>query len=241
MAVTKIALSLLVILLVVPVLCRFLPARELQVADADRVRCSLPNPAAPPAREGPVQAAWRFAIDYVKNLWFIVYTTVPLMLLAGFLGAVVATLLPNDLLRDVPFGFLLLFMTSLVGTFLPVPIGFDVAVAGALLNGGLAPGYVMALVFTLGIFSIYSFFIVAGAISLRASLLLGGVIVGIGIGAGWGVDAFHKWQSRRALDILTSFNLFGVNSAHAAEAEPFRVLRERDQVITLHRRPFNPR
>ena len=62
--------------------------------------------------------------------------------------------------------FCVLFMASLVGTFLPVPIGFDVAVAGALLNGGLAPGYVMALVFTLGIFSIYSFFIVAGAISI---------------------------------------------------------------------------
>jgi uncharacterized membrane protein YraQ (UPF0718 family) len=241
MAVTKIALSLIVILLVVPVLCRFLPARELEVADADRVRCSLPNPGAPPAREGPVQALLRFMIDYAKNLWFIIYTTVPLMLLAGFLGAVVATLLPNDLLRDVPFGFLLLFMTSLVGTFLPVPIGFDVAVAGALLNGGLAPGYVMALVFTLGIFSIYSFFIVAGAISLRAALLLGGVIVVVGIGAGWSVDAFHKWQSRRALEILTSFNLFGVSTAHAEEAAPFRVLRERDHTITLHRRPFNPR
>jgi uncharacterized membrane protein YraQ (UPF0718 family) len=79
----------------------------------------------------------RFVLDYGKNLWFIVWTTVPLMLLAGFLGSVVATLLPNDLLRNVPFGFLVLFMASLVGTFLPVPIGFDVAVAGALLNGGL--------------------------------------------------------------------------------------------------------
>src|SRR4030095_7849949 len=105
-----------------------------------------------PARENPVQALLRFVIDYGKNLWFIIWTTVPLMLLAGFLGAVVATLLPNDLLRNVPFGFVALFLTALVGTFLPVPIGFDVAVAGALLNGGLAPGYVMALAFTLGIF-----------------------------------------------------------------------------------------
>jgi uncharacterized membrane protein YraQ (UPF0718 family) len=241
MAVFKIALSLFVILLAVPILCRFLPARELQVAEADRVRCSLPDPAAPPARENPVQAVLRFVIDYAKNLWFIVWTTVPLMLLAGFLGSVVATLLPNDLLRNVPFGFFMLFMTSLVGTFLPVPIGFDVAVAGALLNGGLAPGYVMALVFTLGIFSVYSYFIVAGAISLRAATLLGGLIVVLGMGAGWGADTWHKWQSRRALELLTSFNLFGISSAHAAGAEAFRAVRDKDHVVTLYRQPFGPR
>ena len=239
MAVMKIALSLFVILLAVPILCRFLPARELQVAD--RVRCSLPDPAAPPARENPVQALLRFVLDYGKNLWFIVWTTVPLMLLAGFLGSVVATLLPNDLLRNVPFGFLVLFMASLVGTFLPVPIGFDVAVAGALLNGGLAPGYVMALVFTLGIFSIYSFFIVAGAISWRAAWLLGALIVALGMAAGVGAHGWHQWQTQRALGILTSFDSFGIGSAHAASAEPFRVQRDKEHTITLHRTPFNPR
>lgn len=239
MAVAKIALSLFVILLAVPVLCRFLPARELQVADADRIQCSLPNPAAPPASEGPVQAVFRFAIDFLKSLWFIVWTTVPLMLLAGFLGSVVATLLPNDLLRNVPFGVGILFVTSVVGTFLPVPIGFDVAVAGALLNGGLAPGYVMALVFTLGIFSVYSWFIVAGAISLRAALLMAALIVGLGMVAGAGADAYHKWQTQRALGILTSFNLFGISSAHAADA--FRVQREKDHTISVYRTPFAPR
>ena len=221
MAVMKIALSLFVILLAVPILCRFLPERELQVAE--RVSCSLPDPAAPPARENPVQAVLRFVLDYGKNLWFIIWTTVPLMLLAGFLGSVVATLLPNDLLRNVPFGFVVLFMASLVGTFLPVPIGFDVAVAGALLNGGLAPGYVMALVFTLGIFSVYSFFIVAGAISWRAAWLLGGLIVALGMLAGVTAHGWHQWQSQRALGILTSFNSLGIGSAQAASAEPFRV------------------
>ena len=239
MAVAKIALSLFVILLAVPILCRFLPARELQVADADRIQCSLPNPTEPSASEGLVQAVFRFAIDFLKSLWFIVWTTVPLMLLAGFLGSVVATLLPNDLLRNVPFGFAILFMTSLVGTFLPVPIGFDVAVAGALLNGGLAPGYVMALVFTLGIFSIYSWFIVAGAISLRAAMLMAALIVGLGMVAGLGADAYHKWQTQRAIGILTSLNMFGIGSAQAADA--FRVQREKDHQISVHRTPFAPR
>ena len=52
MAVAKIALSLFVILLAVPILCRFLPARELQVAEADRVRCK-------PARSGSAAGARR--------------------------------------------------------------------------------------------------------------------------------------------------------------------------------------
>ena len=164
------------------------------------------------------------------------------MLLAGFLGTVVATLLPNDLLRDVPFGLGMLFMASLVGTFLPVPIGFDVAVAGALLNGGLAPGYVMALVFTLGIFSIYSFFIVAGAISLRAALLLGALIVALGIGAGWRADAYPLMADAaraRHPDRLQSLrHQLGAccrGGSHSAS------LRENDHAITLHRTPFNPR
>lgn len=241
MAVAKIAFSLVVILLAVPVICRFLPVRELQVADADRIRCSLPDTAAPPSSEGPVRAVLRFIVDFAANLWFIVKTTVPLMLLAGFLGAVAATLLPTDLLKDMPFGIVVLTLTSLVGTFLPVPIGFDVVVSGALLNSGLQPGYVMALVFTLGIFSVYSFLIVAGAISLRAALLTGAVVVAFGIAAGLGADAYHKWQSRRALEILTSFNVIGVGTANAAQAEAFRVVRDKDYVVSLRRTPFNPR
>ena len=138
----------------------------------------------------------RFVIDYGKNLWFIVWTTVPLMLLAGFLGAVVATLLPNDLLRNVPFGFVVLFMASLVGTFLPVPIGFDVAVAGALLNGGLGAGlrdgarvHARHLQHLLVLHR--------GGRDLAARrLLLGALIVALGMVAGLGAHGWHQWQSQ---------------------------------------------
>jgi uncharacterized membrane protein YraQ (UPF0718 family) len=238
MAVTKVALSLAVILAAVPLLCRLLPERQLQIAESERAHCVLPDASVPAPHEAPLQAVWRFVWDYARNLWFIVWTTVPLMLLAGFLGTVVSYFLPMDLLKETRFGLLGLTLVSLVGTFLPVPMGFDVVVAGALLNGGLQPGYVMVLLFTLGIFSVYSFFIVAGAISLRAALLLGAVIAAVGIVAGFGADAYHKWQTRRALDIL-SFNLIG--SAKAASAEPYRVVRNANQTVALQRLPFNPR
>jgi uncharacterized membrane protein YraQ (UPF0718 family) len=243
MAVGKIALSLFVILLAVPILCRFLPERELQIEPSERPRLKLPSPlpAAPDAGEGPFHAVFRFAWDYALNLWFIIKTTVPLMLLAGFLGAVVTTFLPTDMLREAPFGLTMLTLAAIVGTFLPVPIGFDVVVTGALMNVGLQPGYTMALLFTLGIFSVYSFFIIAGAISLRAATLMAGVVVVLGILAGLGAEAYHKWQTQRALRILTSFDFSLIGAAQAAEAEPYRVVREGDHGITVYRQPFRPR
>lgn len=241
MAVTKIALSLIIILIAVPVICRYLPQAQLQMPEAERISCALPDMGVAAEREGLVEAVIRFARDYSRNLWFLIRTTVPLMLLAGFLGALMATLLPASLLADVRFGAVGLALTAIVGAFLPVPIGFDVVTSGAMLNGGLEPGYVMALLFTLGIFSVYSFFIVAGAISLRAAALLGAVVICTGIVAGLGAHAYHTWQSRRALEILTGFEFSLIGSAHAEEADPFRMLEDGEHRIALHRTPFNSR
>ncbi|HEX2257204.1 MAG TPA: FG-GAP-like repeat-containing protein, partial [Afifellaceae bacterium] len=241
MAVAKIALSLAVILLVVPIICRFLPAEQLQAAKPVTAVCPLPETGAPVEHESIFRAVIQFARDYALNLWFIIKLTVPLMLLAGFLGAVIATILPADLLRDTTFGVIGLTVTALVGTFLPLPMGLDVVASAALLGGGLQPGYVMVLLFTLGIFSVYSFFIVAGAISLRAATLLGAVIVALGVLAGLAAQHYQQWQSRRALEILTSFDFAPIGSAAAAEAEPFRVIPDGEHIIRIHRLPFAER
>ena len=246
MAVTKIALSLLVILVAVPVICRFLPLAQLQAAVSERRGITLPSPRARIAeRESAFWAVIGFIRDYLINLWFIIRTTVPLMLLAGFLGAVVATLVPASLLENTSFGFAGLVAASIIGTFMPVPIGFDVVTTGALMNGGLAPGYVMALLFTLGIFSIYSFFIIAGAISARAALMLGGTIICLGILSGGGISAWHDWQSQRALKMLTGFATGLVSPVHAAtvagETVPWKVVTDGDARITLTATAFAPR
>ncbi|PWV99108.1 uncharacterized membrane protein YraQ (UPF0718 family) [Hoeflea marina] len=246
MAVTKIVLSLLVILVAVPLICRLLPAWQLQAAVGSRKALALPSPRLDSAeRETLQRAVLLFVADYLSNLWFIVRTTVPLMLLAGFLGAVVATLVPASLLEGAGFGFVGLVAIAVVGTFLPVPIGFDVVATGALMNGGLAPGYVMALLFTLGIFSVYSFFIVAGAISARAALLLAGTIMVFGVLAGAGISLWHDRQSRKALEILTGFEINLVGAAHAATTmpggTPFRQLSDGTSRITLTPTPFAAR
>ncbi|MDH3195411.1 MAG: FG-GAP-like repeat-containing protein, partial [Hyphomicrobiales bacterium] len=241
MAVTKIALSLLMILAAVPVICRFLPSHQLQVAAADRIPVRLPRATQWDVSESLFEAMYRFAGDFAANLWFIVTRTVPLMFLAGFLGAVIATLLPADLLSRAEFGIVSVMIAAIVGTILPVPIGFDVVASGALLGSGLDTGYVMVLLFTLGIFSIYSFFIIAGAISMRAAVLVGIVVIVLGGLSGIGVHHYHGYLQKRALELLTGFHFGMVSGAHAAQAVPFYTGTDGQDTIKIVRRPFNKR
>ncbi|MEL6886693.1 MAG: FG-GAP-like repeat-containing protein [Pseudomonadota bacterium] len=198
MALTKIALSLAMILLLVPLICRMIPQVELP---PEAQVCPIP-PALPRGGDTVGSAVWAVAAAYLKNLWYIVRMTVPLMLLAGALGAIVATLLPQDLITGLPYALWVLVLLALVGVFLPVPIAFDVVVTGALLATGLAHGYVMVLLFTLGTFSVYSFFIVWQSVGRQAALLMAGAVVVLGVIAGAGAQRYYTWQSDRALDLL---------------------------------------
>lgn len=122
-----------------------------------------------------------------------------------------------------------MFVLALIRVFLPVPIAFDVVVCGMLLALGLAPGYVMTLLFTLGAFSVYSYFIVAQSISTRIATALTIWIVGLGAFAGIGAQAYHDWQSDRALEILLGGSRMA--PAHATGAP----------TISLQRVDFAPR
>jgi uncharacterized membrane protein YraQ (UPF0718 family) len=129
---------------------------------------------------------------------------VPLMLLAGFLGAIGANLLPLEMLKDMPINPITLVAIAALGVFLPVPIAFDVVIAATLLNAGLPISVVMVLVFTLGIFSIYSFMIVASSMSWRAAFLISAVIVVLAAIAGYGADLYNAQMIDRSLDYLRS-------------------------------------
>lgn len=219
MAVAKIVLSLVLILIVVPLICSFLPGDSLVAPpDAMAPRTWRPSELNPGRRrETLLSAAAGTAAGFAGNLWYIVRMTVPLMLLAGFLGAGVATLVPADLITGLRFGFLALLAVAIVGVFLPVPIAFDVVAAGALLSAGLEPGFVMTLVFTLGSFSVYSHFIVAQAISARAAWMLALAVTALGVLGGLGAQKYHGWQSDRALELLLGANSLLGSPAAAGE------------------------
>ncbi|MFZ7091513.1 FG-GAP-like repeat-containing protein [Primorskyibacter sp. 2E233] len=241
MAVTKIALSLFVILVAVPLICRRLPTTQIDASEIRQVPWAAKDLGA--ESESIFAAVIGVIIAYLRNLWYIIRLTVPLMLLAGFLGAVVATLLPQDLITGLGFGVLILLGVTLAGLFLPVPIAFDVVLTGALIAAGLSHGYVMALLFTLGSFSIYSFFIIYQAMGLRAAVMMAATIATLGFGAGYGAHAYHEWRTEQALKMLTGqvdeAPVWG--AAYAAGATPLPSVTSEDAGrITLDSTPFTP-
>lgn len=144
--------------------------------------------------------SWFLALKWVvinlfKSLWFVLKTAVPLMLLGGFLGNVLITFLPLEgfveLTRGVTFieAVGLMLLISAVGTFLPVPMAFDVLITMILWSAGLQANYAMILLFTLGTYSIYSGLIVKKSFSFTLSIKLFFVVAVLGLVNG--VIAFY--------------------------------------------------
>ncbi|WGW05918.1 FG-GAP-like repeat-containing protein [Tropicibacter oceani] len=241
MAVTKIALSLFVILVAVPLICRHLPSTQIAPSEIRQVPWAASE--LNTETESLVAAVIGVVVAYARNLWYILRLTVPLMLLAGFLGAAVGTLLPQDLIMGLGFGIGILALVTLAGLFLPVPMSFDVVLSGALIAAGLSHGFVMALLFTLGSFSIYSFFIIYQTLGLRAAAMMALVIAALGFGAGFGANAYHEWRSDQALRMLTGqaddAPLWG--AAHAAGLALALQATSADAArITVDSTPFTP-
>jgi len=121
--------------------------------------------------------------QYFKNLARLGAATIPLMLLAALLGALVAELIPAP---DIPAKVSLLgiVLVALVGTFLPVPMAFDVAASFVLMVRGVPMPYVATLLCTLGAFSVYPLLILGRTISWRTAVKLFAAVMLLGIAAG---------------------------------------------------------
>lgn len=216
-AIIKIALTLAFILIGIPLLTWLLPVSETRVAVADSPSSSPGSfyAAAQLQEDSPsdlagtwLQAALWVVRNFGRNLWFIVRTTVPLMLLAGFLGSVLVTFLPlNSLAQIVPAmgrGRTLVAMggLALVGLFLPVPMAFDVIATATLWEVGLPVKYTIVLLFTLGIFSVYPFLIVWKAINPRMATSLTAMLVVLGIAGGVFGQRYFDWDLARQKQLI---------------------------------------
>lgn len=207
LAALKLAGALAFILVGVPLLTRFVFAKEAaqtgdfiqQAVKLDEDRSWLARRMErirPPAVSAHDVDTWPKAIrwlvaTYGRNLVFIGLITVPLMILAGFLGALAITFLPfSELgeLVDIPSGLwgslALMTVIALVCIFLPVPIAFDVIMAVILVNSGWPAKYVMPLLFALGCYSVYSFLIVGRAISFRVSGIMAASLTLVAVATG---------------------------------------------------------
>ena len=107
---------------------------------------------------GPLASIGWFAKTYGRSFFFIFIITVPMMLLAALLGAVVATFTtPHELVSFFPVGNVVLILIAmlviaLVASFVPAPIALDVILTAILFNIGMRADYAMVTLIGLGIF-----------------------------------------------------------------------------------------
>jgi uncharacterized membrane protein YraQ (UPF0718 family) len=157
LALLKIGLTLALLFLVLPRLA----------APATRAPVIAGEPSFS-VEESWTSAAMFTATSYFKSLWYLLRTSLPLMLLAALLGALCIQLLPQNWV-PTHVTFIGILLVSVVGTFLPVPMAFDVFASYIALRSGVPVPYVAAMLCTLGAYSIYSFLVTGRSISWKTA------------------------------------------------------------------------
>jgi uncharacterized membrane protein YraQ (UPF0718 family) len=201
MTVIKLTQTLIFILVLVPLLSRWVFRQE-RARSYDDTVCAVAPTSTVPGNEGWLAALGGTTLLLGRNLVYIVLRTVPLMLLAGVLGAVVVHVMPLPGLLDYEPGIVSVSLVALVGIFLPVPVAFDVVLVAVLMSAGAPIVYSMTLLFTLGIFSVYPFSIVWTAISGRVAVVLTAVLVVIGVIGGFVAHEIHAVELQDMLQYL---------------------------------------
>jgi uncharacterized membrane protein YraQ (UPF0718 family) len=123
------------------------------------------------------------AKSYAKSFWYVARVGVPLMVLAALLGALAVETIPQKGLQ-APATLGGIVLVALVGTFLPVPMAFDVVIAYVAMSRGVALPYVVTILCTLGIYSVYSFLVVGKTISWKIAAAAAGAVAALGTLAG---------------------------------------------------------
>ena len=157
MSLMKYAILLFVIIVLVPVLIARLERDEplsILTTTAEGAVCEMPLALGTlECTESFWSVSKEMGNDYLKNVWMLARPTLTLMLLASLVAAALLTLIPwQSLLSEVtPWR---IFLLSAISAFMPVPIALDVMFAASLNSQGVAGGYVMMFLMTLGTFSI---------------------------------------------------------------------------------------
>jgi len=138
--------------------------------------------------EIPVSETWTEALvstsrSFGKSFWYVFRVAFPLMIFAAVLGALVIELLPPQaLIAQATVGGILL--VAVVGAFLPVPMAFDVAIAYIAMTKGVPLSYVVTILCTLGIISVFSLSVVGKTISWKVAAAAYATVAALGTLAG---------------------------------------------------------
>jgi len=175
-ALIKLATVLLLIFAFAPYIAT---GQSRSVEDQSPVECPIEIEMA----ESWPQALRRTLLGYAKSFWYVFRAGFPLMLLAAVLGAFMIEALPQQAL-NAPVSIGGVVLVALVGAFLPVPMAFDVVIAYIAMTKGVPLPYVVTILCTLGIYSIYSLSVVGKTISWRVATATYAAVAFLGTLAG---------------------------------------------------------
>lgn len=148
---------------------------------AEPLACELKLASATPSWGEAVTSS---VVAYVKNLWYMIRTALPLMILAALLGALVIELLPRNTLAGLPVSFLGILAVAVVATFLPVPMSFDVFAAFVAWKSGVPLPYVATMLCTLGAYSVYSLLVTGRNLGWKTAGTMYALVAASGVVAG---------------------------------------------------------
>ncbi len=200
LVIIKLAVTILFIAVIIPWCCRLLFTVE-RDATFDGQSCSIDFN--PPAPDGTwIQTAAGVIMQFGRNLVYLVIRTVPLMFVAGLLGAIFVNYFPLETLKDIPVSLPGAIVVSFIGVLLPLPIALDLVLSASLLASGLPVFYVAILLFSLGIYSIYPFFILWTSISRKVAIVLVPVVMIVSIVAGYLSDYWYMKELAELYEFL---------------------------------------
>ncbi len=237
--IAKLAGTLFLVLVIVPLLVRFNARQDKQKSSANDVLMdasgqlngapsrlfSFPgatsgiNPLSiTPALSWP-RAALEVVTLLAANLVWILKIALPFMLAAGLLGAAVIEIVPLQQLQNLPVSLTSLIGVALLGTFLPVPIAFDVIFSAVLLASGVNAAFVMVFLFTLGAFSVYPFSMLWKNFSARLPLALFFSTAAIGVILGIAVSQYETYVNREIVNVYTRLSAPSVEMAPSMKSK----------------------
>lgn len=182
MALAKYAILLSLIVVGVPAIIRWLERKKSFAAlnsGSEGESCAITPPRKDTGDEHFLAVFRELGKVYSKHVWMLVKTMAALMLLASVVSSALLVLVPwNSLLSTVTP--LRMLAASFLSVFMPAPIALDVMFAAQLQHQGIAPGYVMLFLTTLGSYSIIPTLYLWREVSKPLAILLFGFFVAIG-------------------------------------------------------------
>jgi uncharacterized membrane protein YraQ (UPF0718 family) len=152
MSLTKYAVLLTLILLIVPALITYFERTESglpEIKTPDEEFCEIP----PKQAESFGGVIKDLLIEFVKNVWGLFKPTITIMIISAVLASAMLVLIPwNEVLAST--NPLMRLLVSFLAVMMPIPIALDVMFASQLLQQGVNAGYVMLFAMNLGTYSI---------------------------------------------------------------------------------------